>query len=189
MCSTAPTLRPPRSSPGRRLKTSFRARVADHAHVLQPYCNRVNTHWYTMDKTIPPDPRKPPKQAQFPDVSGQASMYASKLVTGAGQRFESARRLSFCLQNPQKQETPDDRIGGFVSSTSAVDFPKASYLALGCYKRLQGTEGGVGASSGVDPLTDMPEVRLVRHRRKNFARVPRRGILGTSPKRSSRKYV
>jgi hypothetical protein len=51
---------------------------------------------------------------------------------------------------------------------------------LGCYKRLQGTEGGVGASSGVDHLTDMPEVRLVRHRRKNFARVPRRGFLRSS---------
>ena len=32
-------------------------------NVLQPYCNRADTHWYTMDKTTSPDRRKPPKQA------------------------------------------------------------------------------------------------------------------------------
>jgi hypothetical protein len=37
-----------------------------------------------MDKVRLPDRRKPPKQAQFPDTLGRASMYASKLVTGAG---------------------------------------------------------------------------------------------------------
>jgi len=30
-------------------------------HVLQPYCNRADTHWYTLDKVIPPDHRKPHK--------------------------------------------------------------------------------------------------------------------------------
>ena len=29
--------------------------------VLQPYCNRADTPWYTMDKVTPPDHRKPPK--------------------------------------------------------------------------------------------------------------------------------
>ena len=29
-------------------------------NVLQPYCNRADTHWYTMDKGKPPDHRKPP---------------------------------------------------------------------------------------------------------------------------------
>jgi hypothetical protein len=48
--------------------------------VLQPYCNRADTHCYAMDKEIPPDRRKPPKQAGFPDALGRASMYASKLV-------------------------------------------------------------------------------------------------------------
>src|SRR5215212_7751924 len=28
-----------------------------------PYCNRADTHWYTMDKPIPPDRRKSRKQA------------------------------------------------------------------------------------------------------------------------------
>ncbi len=62
---------------------------------------------------------------------------------------------------------------------SAVDYPKASPLALACYKCVQGTAGGVGESSSVDCLTDVPEFRQVRHRRKSFARVPRRKTLGT----------
>jgi hypothetical protein len=71
-------------------------------------------------------------------------------------------------------------IGGFVSSTSAVDYPKVSSLALAYFKCLQGTAGGVGESSSVDRLTDVPEFRRMRHRRKTFARVPRRGILRSS---------
>src|SRR5215203_3065909 len=34
--------------------------------------------------------------------------------------------------------------------------------------------GGVGRSSGMDRLTDVPEFRRTRHRRKCSARVPRR---------------
>jgi hypothetical protein len=49
-----------------------------------PYCNRAGTHWYTMDKVRLPDRREPPKQAQFPDAPVRASIYASKLVAGAG---------------------------------------------------------------------------------------------------------
>ena len=64
------------------------------AHVLQPYCNRVDTHWYAMDKTTPPDNRKRPKYAQFPDAVGRARIRASKLVMSRGKRSESARRLS-----------------------------------------------------------------------------------------------
>jgi hypothetical protein len=64
---------------------------------------------------------KTPKQAQFPDAPGRARMRASKLVAGAGQRFESARRLLFYLQVLQKQGGSDVRIGSFVSSASAVD--------------------------------------------------------------------
>jgi hypothetical protein len=33
-----------------------------------PYCNRADRHWYTMDKAILPDHQKPPKQAQSPDA-------------------------------------------------------------------------------------------------------------------------
>ncbi len=54
---------------------------------------------------------------------------------------------------------------------SAVDYPKASSSALACYKWLQGTAGGVGESSGIDRLTDVPGFRRVRHRRKSFAQV------------------
>jgi predicted dehydrogenase len=35
--------------------------IEAYENVLQPYCNRAGTHWYTMDKAIPPDHRKPPK--------------------------------------------------------------------------------------------------------------------------------
>jgi hypothetical protein len=50
----------------------------------------------------------------------------------------------YCLQILQKDKDLGDRVGGFVSSTSAVDHPKASSSALACYKLLQGTAGGVG---------------------------------------------
>jgi hypothetical protein len=69
------------------------------------YCNRADTHWYTMDKATPPDHRKPPKQAQFPDAPGLARTCASKLVAGAGQRFESARRLSFLVHLQDNRKT------------------------------------------------------------------------------------
>jgi hypothetical protein len=29
--------------------------------LLQPYCNRASTRWYTVDKTMAPDDPKPPK--------------------------------------------------------------------------------------------------------------------------------
>ena len=46
----------------------------------------------------------------------------------------------------------------FVSGAlSAVDYPKASSSALACYKWLQGTAVGVGESSSIDRLTDVPE--------------------------------
>jgi hypothetical protein len=61
----------------------------------------------------------------------------------------------------------------FVSrALSAVNYPKAS-SALACYEWLQGTAGGVGESSGIDRLTDVPEFGRVLHRRKRFARVAR----------------
>ena len=30
-------------------------------HTANPYCNRADTHWYTMDKAILPDHQKPHK--------------------------------------------------------------------------------------------------------------------------------
>ena len=74
----------------------------------------------------------------------------------------------------------------FVSGAlSAVDYPKASSLTLAFYKWLQGTAGGVGASSGIECLTDVLEVRRVRHRRKSFARVPRIRNMGSSDRTRS----
>ena len=64
---------------------------------------------------------------------------------------------------------------------SAVDYPKASPLALACYEWLQGTAGGVGESSSVDCLTDVPEFRQVRYCRESFTRVPRTTVLRSSP--------
>jgi hypothetical protein len=53
----------------------------------------------------------------------------------------------------------------FVSrALSAVDYPKASSLALACYKWLQGTAGGVGGSSCIDRLADVPEFGRMPHR-------------------------
>jgi hypothetical protein len=53
---------------------------------------------------------------------------------------------------------------------------------------MHGTAGGVGKSSSVDRLSDVPEFRQVRHRRKSFARVPRREILRTPLVLSSPKF-
>src|SRR5919112_2171808 len=50
------------------------------ANLLQPYCNLADTGGYALDKAIPPDLQKPPKQAQFPDAVGRAGTSASKLV-------------------------------------------------------------------------------------------------------------
>jgi hypothetical protein len=52
--------------------------------LLQPYCNRADKHWYTMNKVRLPDRRKPSKQGQFPDALIRARTYASKLVAEAG---------------------------------------------------------------------------------------------------------
>src|SRR5215217_4957973 len=95
-----------------------------------------------------------------------------------GKRFESARRLSIFLQNPGKREAHDVRVERFVSSTSAVDYPKALSSTLACYNWLQGTAGGVGESSNVDRLTDVPGLGRVWHCRQNFAQMPIRRILG-----------
>ena len=65
--------------------------------LLQPYCNLADTHWHTMDKTIPPDDPKLPKYAQFPDALVRASMYASKLVTGAGVSGSQVRSPALCF--------------------------------------------------------------------------------------------
>src|SRR3712207_6175450 len=68
-----------------------------------------------------------------------------------------------------------------VSRTSAVDSPRASSLALACYKWLRGTAGGANESSGVDRLTDVSGFRPVRHRRNRFARVPRKKFSEVTP--------
>ena len=57
-------------------------------------------------------------------------------------------------------------------------YPKASSSALACYEWLQGTAVGVGESSGIDRLSDVPGFWRVRHRRDSFAQMPRCRILG-----------
>ena len=93
-----------------------------------------------------------------------------------GRGFEPRRSPSLLQVKRSLQRA---LIEDYGSSRAAVDHPKASSLALACYKCVQGTAGSVGESSSVDPLTDVPEFRQVRHRRKSFARVPRRGVLGS----------
>src|SRR5215211_8170042 len=68
-----------RGEPSRRRKPHPKHELTT-PHVLQPYCNRASTHWYTMDKVLPPGRGKPPKQAQFPDAPGRPGTRASKLV-------------------------------------------------------------------------------------------------------------
>ena len=62
-----------------------------------------------MDKQVCQKSQKPPKQAQFPDARGRASVYASKLVKRLGQRFESARRLSKSADLQVKRRRQSER--------------------------------------------------------------------------------
>src|SRR5215211_3009360 len=104
-CSTATTT--PTSAPGRRRKPHPEHDLTA-THVLQPV---LQPGWYTTDIATPPDHRKPPKQARFPDAPGRARTCASKLVAGASQRFEAARRIlrlfaevTFSLYSPNVGE-------------------------------------------------------------------------------------
>jgi hypothetical protein len=111
----------------------------------------------------------------MPDLQGCANPCNAWIITRNEQESGSSPLVGslFFLQNSQKDKRPqwDDRRLG--SSRAAVDYPKVSSRALACYKWLQGTAGGVGESSGIDRLTDVPEFGRVRHRRNSFARVPR----------------
>jgi hypothetical protein len=75
----------------------------------------------------------------------------------------------FYLQNQKKGEAHDVRVEGFVSSTSAVGYPKASSPALACYKWLQGTAGSVGESYGIERLTEVPGFQRLRHTGRSVA--------------------
>jgi hypothetical protein len=62
------------------------------------------------------------------------------------------------LQNPQKQKASDQNIGGFVSSTSAVDsYPKArSEPSVACLPMLGIRRGwgiGLGKSLGIGTIS------------------------------------
>jgi hypothetical protein len=85
------------------------------ATVLQLYCNRTDMYWYRIEKATPQDYRKSPKKARFPYASGRARTCASKLVMRLGQRFESARRLSF-LPAKLVKKALGSLVGGFGSS-------------------------------------------------------------------------
>jgi hypothetical protein len=85
---------PPRYSYARAWRTTS-AIAAGSYPALSEDCECTatfsDTHWYTMYKATLPDHRKLPKQALYPDTSGLARTYSSKLVAGAGQSSESAR--------------------------------------------------------------------------------------------------
>jgi len=144
-----------------------------------------------MDTRRAQSRRKPPKQARSPDALEQARTCASKLVAGAGQRFESARRLYNFPAKPVKTENPRCSSRGHCQQyVSSRLYRKASSLALACYKWLQATAGGVGASSGMDHLSDVPGFRWVWHRRKGspecreieYCELRTNGVLGSSRK-------
>src|SRR5215217_1387961 len=84
----------------------------------------------------------------------------SQLVMRLGQRFESARRLSFLPAKPVKTKglRPEHR-GLCQQYVSSRDWPNATSLLSACYEWLQGTAGGLGEFSGINRLTDVPKVR------------------------------
>ena len=179
-CSSAATTPTSRSSPGRRGKPHPEHELTAK-NVLQPYCNRASTHWYAMDKATPQNHPKPPKQAKFPDALGRLRTCASKLVPGAGQRFESARRLFVFPAKPAKTKGLRSSSRRLCQQYVSSRLSESLVPCICVLRAFAGhTAGGVGACSAVDSLTDVPEFRLVRHRRKSFTRVPRVDLLCTS---------
>jgi hypothetical protein len=81
--------------------------------------------------------------------SGRAAYHGtcnSALVMRRGQRFESARRLSFFPAKLAKTESPRVRTEGFVSSTSAVDSilkPRPSRQRCGAPSMVFGASSGL----------------------------------------------
>ena len=107
------------------------------------------------------------------DLQAHATSCNALFITRSwsrGKRFSSPLVGSlFTCKTCNKQKAPDVRVGGFVSSTSAVDYSKALPFALARYKRLQDIAGGAGEYSGIERLIDVPEYLRVRHRPKRFA--------------------
>jgi hypothetical protein len=85
------------------------------ANLLQPYCNLADTGGYALDKAIPPDLQKPPKQAQFPDTVGRAGTSASKLVVSRpGVRVPSSA-LYFTCKTYKKSRAHDHATGALAA--------------------------------------------------------------------------
>ena len=104
-----------------------------------------------------------------------------------GKRFEFARRLFiFALDKPNTPQRSSSRSLTKRHSTSPIHH-RGEAVNVACYEWSQGTAGGVGESSGINRLTDVPKFRRVRHRRSSFTRVPRSEILRSSPIKKSRK--
>jgi hypothetical protein len=95
-----------------------------------------------------------------------------------GQRIGSARRLSFLPANCAKTKSPRHEHRGLCQQYVSNRLSESLVPCIGVLQAFAGHGvGGVGASSSsVDRLTDVPKVRLVRHRRKSFALVPRMRI-------------
>src|ERR671911_321971 len=103
-----------------------------------PYCNRADTPWYTMDKGESPDHRKSPKLAQFPDALGRARTYASKLVMSRSAVRVRSSALLFCCN------LQDNRSG----RESLASAPRPLYtnrvlLRLSSYFLIPRTSAGV----------------------------------------------
>src|SRR5829696_10434767 len=93
-----------------------------------PYCNRADTQWYTMDKATPPDRRKPPKKAQLPDAVGRAGTSASKLVMSrSAVRVRSSALLftSKCHKNGRHRYSYLELCQQYVSSRF---YPRAKFM-------------------------------------------------------------
>jgi hypothetical protein len=86
------------------------------------------------------------------------------LVMRLGQRFESARRLFiFALDKPnmRHRRSPGDGLG--VSLHPPIHH-RGGATKVACYEWLQAA-GGLGKSSNITRLADVPRFRRVRHRR------------------------
>ena len=111
------------------------------------------------------------------DLQPSASRCNARPITRSWSRKAVRVRSSalFFACKTRKNEKPRCSCWGALS---AVDYSKALSPGLASYKRLQCTASGVGQSSSIDRLTDVPEFRRVRHRRKASPECREKRVVG-----------
>ena len=94
-------------------------RMQKHLYYQSPshsaYYNRASIGYYVADTCDLPKRRKPPKQAQFPDVPGWARTYSSKLVMSRKAVRVRSSALLFTCKYCKKVEYPARSTGGLAA--------------------------------------------------------------------------